>query len=65
MKLKSIAIPAVSSGIYGFPKPLCAAILFNCVTQYAKDKLKDQTIDDIRFTNFDQPTVDVFKREFD
>jgi len=39
--MKSIAIPAISSGIFGFPKPLCAEILFNCVEDYARSKISN------------------------
>ena len=32
---RSVAIPAISSGIFGFPKRLCAKTLFDAVEQYA------------------------------
>jgi len=38
-KCKSLSIPAISSGIFGFPKPLCAEIMFNCVEKFARDGL--------------------------
>ncbi|TNV75627.1 hypothetical protein FGO68_gene14479 [Halteria grandinella] len=67
--LKSIALPAISSGIYGFPKPLCAQIMFQAVLELQKEIQSGTravgTVEDIRFVNFDTPTVDVFVKEFD
>lgn len=36
LNCESLSIPAISSGIFGFPKDLCAEILFNRVEQFAK-----------------------------
>ena len=58
-----IALPAISSGIFGFPKERCAEIL----TQTALDfcgKFPQSPLREIRFTLIDQPTLDVFRAEF-
>jgi O-acetyl-ADP-ribose deacetylase (regulator of RNase III) len=34
--LSSVAIPAISSGIYGYPKPLCAEDIFTAIEQFAE-----------------------------
>ncbi len=34
--MQSLAIPAVSTGIFGFPKEDCAQIMISTVTKYAK-----------------------------
>ena len=62
---KSIAFPAISTGIYGMPKDVCAKVMFDAVYEYLlrKDPAK-QTLTDIRFVNIDDPTVKVFKKEF-
>ena len=65
LKARSIAIPAISSGIFGFPKPLCAEVLFDCIEKYAHERSDKETIFDISFTNIDLPTVDAFAHEFD
>ena len=64
-KCKSIAFPAISSGIYGMPKDICAKIMFDAVKEYVtqKDPSKS-TLIDIRFVNIDDLTVKVFKKEF-
>ena len=62
---KSIAFPAISSGIFGMPKDVCAKVMFDAVNEYVlrRDPAK-QTLTDIRFVNIDDPTVRVFKKEF-
>jgi hypothetical protein len=64
MKLVSVSIPAISSGIFKFPKPLCAQVLFDSVLQFFTNSA-GSTVKTVRFTNFDQETVDCFTKEFD
>jgi O-acetyl-ADP-ribose deacetylase (regulator of RNase III) len=69
--LESVAIPAISSGIFGFPKPLCAKVLFKAAEDFALN-IKASGLDPqeavklrrIRFTNFDTETTTVFEKEF-
>jgi len=63
LKLKSIALPAISSGIFGFPKDLCAKIMFSNVIAFCA-KHPDTSLKEIRFTNFDYLTVNIFGTEF-
>jgi len=62
MKAKSISIPAISSGIFGFPKDLCASILFDAAIEFA-DKYPESCLNNICYTNFDMPTVQYFLKE--
>jgi len=60
--LHSISIPAISSGIFNFPKELCAQILFQTALDFFATSPKN--VNEIRFTNFDTKTVDIFAVEF-
>jgi len=60
--LASISIPAISSGIFNFPKELCAQILFQTALDFFATSPKH--LNEIRFTNFDTKTVDIFSAEF-
>jgi len=60
--LHSISVPAISSGIFNFPKDLCAQILFQTALDFYATKPKN--VNEIRFTNFDTKTVDIFAAEF-
>ncbi|KAJ4461341.1 putative Appr-1-p processing protein [Paratrimastix pyriformis] len=48
---RSIAIPAISSGIFGFPKPLCAAVLIDAAIRFLQSPAR--TLKCVRFTNLD------------
>jgi O-acetyl-ADP-ribose deacetylase (regulator of RNase III) len=62
--LKSISIPAISSGIFGFPKNRCAAILVKEALNYIK-KNPQNSLEVIEFCVYDDLTVGYFKKEFD
>ncbi len=62
-KFKSISLPAISSGIFGFPKDKCVEIL----VKEAKNFLVNNNITSleiVEFCSIDDETVDDFKREF-
>jgi putative ATPase len=64
LKLKSIALPAISTGIFGFPKDRAANIIFRTIRDYfAKNPASG--IEQVRLTLFDQQTVDVFLQIWD
>jgi len=64
LQVKSISFPAISSGIFGFPKERCAKIMFHAFFQFCKN-FPDTTVKLIRFANYDDPTVTCFISEFD
>lgn len=57
--LESIALPAISTGIFGFPKERAAGILFTEIERYFSQHA-DSTLKLVRLTLFDAPTVDAF-----
>ncbi len=61
---ESIALPAISSGIFGFPKERCAAILLDTAKEFCEQH-PDSTLKDIRFVLFDEPTFQAFVEAFD
>ena len=62
--LKSISIPAISSGIFGFPKDRCAAILIRESVNYIKNN-PQSSLEMIEFCVYDDLTLGHFKKEFD
>jgi O-acetyl-ADP-ribose deacetylase (regulator of RNase III) len=59
-KFKSISMPAISSGIFGFPKDKCAEILIEEASKFLMD---DTTLNVIEFCVIDEETIDYFKVE--
>jgi O-acetyl-ADP-ribose deacetylase (regulator of RNase III) len=63
LELKSIAFPAISTGIFGFPKERAAGIFFDTLDRYyAADQ--ESSVRLIRLVLFDQPTVQAFLSVF-
>ena len=62
-KYRSIAIPAISSGVFGFPKDLCAEIILSAVCSYLSDNPATK-LQDIRLVNNDKETVNVLNKLF-
>lgn len=60
LQLTSISIPAISSGIFGFPKERCAKILVKTALDFC-DQYPDSSLREVRFTNIDQVTVSLFE----
>ncbi|MGE5531204.1 MAG: macro domain-containing protein [Bacteroidota bacterium] len=59
--LTSISFPAISSGIFGFPKDRCARILVSSASQYLKGH-PEGPLRQVDFVLFDEETRDHFAR---
>lgn len=57
--LASIAMPAISTGIYGFPKRRAAEVILSAIRAYFTEN-RASALEQVRLTLIDQPTLDVF-----
>jgi len=57
--LVSIAMPAISTGIFGFPKGRAADMIFKTILHYFSDH-SDSGVQQVRIVLFDQDTIDAF-----
>lgn len=66
--VESIAIPPISTGLFGYPIKDCAKVFYNCLTEFIKDKSTNASkvcLKDIRMCIIDSKTYEFFKDEFD
>jgi O-acetyl-ADP-ribose deacetylase (regulator of RNase III) len=63
LEVKSIAFPAISTGIFGFPRERAAKIFMRTFQEYY-DTHPDSLIELVRLTLFDQPTLRTFLDAF-
>jgi O-acetyl-ADP-ribose deacetylase (regulator of RNase III) len=62
LKCSSIALPAISTGIYGFPKDRAAGLIFSAIEQYFTNN--SSGLKAVKLVLYDQPTVDVFLKSW-
>jgi O-acetyl-ADP-ribose deacetylase (regulator of RNase III) len=55
----SIAMPAISSGIYGMPKDVSARVLIRATAEYLRQH-PQSTLRTVQFCNIDEVTVKAF-----
>ncbi|XP_043549913.1 protein mono-ADP-ribosyltransferase PARP14-like [Chiloscyllium plagiosum] len=55
--LKTIAIPAISSGIFGFPLNLCAEVIVRSIREHYLNSRGGSSIKEIHLVNLDEQTV--------
>ena len=59
LKLSSCAMPAISTGIFGFPKDRAAGIIFSAIENYFVE-VKDSSVKVVRLVLFDDATIQPF-----
>ena len=59
LKCTSISMPAISTGIFGFPKDRAAGIIFKVIKNYF-EQYQNSNLKQARIVLFDHPTIDVF-----
>lgn len=59
LKCSSIALPAISTGIFGFPKDRAAGIIYAAIQNYFANH-PGSDLKTIKLVLYDQPTVDAF-----
>ncbi|XP_077982221.1 uncharacterized protein LOC144437202 isoform X2 [Glandiceps talaboti] len=64
LNAKSIALPAISGGIYGMPIETCAKIFRLAIKEFSAKREADTTVEDIRIVLFDPDVVGTFILEF-
>jgi putative ATPase len=59
LKCSSMALPAISTGIFGFPKERAAGIIFSEIERFFAENPMP-VLKTVRLVLYDQPTVDAF-----
>ena len=60
--VKSIAFPAISTGVFGFPKDRCAEIMLRAAVEYLR---KGSGIERVIFCLYDDETYRIFSEELE
>ncbi len=64
LSLVSLALPAISTGIFGFPKERAAGVIYTAVEAYYEAH-RDSGVSLVRLVLYDQPTLDAFLAVWD
>ena len=65
LELSSIALTAISCGIFGMPKYISAQVMFKAVEEFSSSSVAEfSTLRNVRMVIIDEPTIRVFREEF-
>jgi O-acetyl-ADP-ribose deacetylase (regulator of RNase III) len=64
LRLDSIALPAISTGVFGFPKERAARVMLSSIRAYIIENPSDHP-QLVRLTMLDQTTLEAFLREWE
>jgi putative ATPase len=64
LDLESLALPAISTGIFGFPKDRGARIILDAIQDFFLNA-PPHSLEQVKIVLIDQPSVDIFATEFD
>jgi O-acetyl-ADP-ribose deacetylase (regulator of RNase III) len=59
LNMRSIAFPAISTGIFGFPKEKAAQVILGAIREYFTE-FPASSLELVRLTLFDQSTIEAF-----
>jgi len=62
--LERLAMPAISTGIFGFPKARGAEVIISALVAFVSDH-PETTLQEVRITLIDSPSVKIFSQEFE
>ncbi len=57
---RHISLPAISAGIFGFPKDRCARIILQTIKEYLQQH-PEGSLEQVRICLYDQPTLQAFR----
>jgi O-acetyl-ADP-ribose deacetylase (regulator of RNase III) len=60
--LRTLSIPGISSGIFGFPKPLCAKVILQTIREWLSEHL-ESSVREVNSCNLDALTAGIFSQE--
>jgi O-acetyl-ADP-ribose deacetylase len=63
LKCSSVALPAISTGIYGFPKDRASEIIFSAIEKYFVEN-SSSALKTVKLVLYDEPTVNVFLKSW-
>ena len=63
LKCSSMAMPAISTGIFGFPKDRAAGIIFSAIEKYFVEN-SSSGLKTVKLVLYDQPTIDAFRKSW-
>jgi putative ATPase len=61
-ELASVSMPGISSGIFGFPKPLCAQVMLGAILEWLGEH-PESSVREVNSCNIDGETARLFEAE--